>query len=91
MNKNRITQMEKRLSESLHPISLHIRDDSYLHISHVGAKDGRGHFHITIISERFEKQNQIARHRLIYQALGTLMQTDIHALQIDAKSPSEVE
>jgi len=66
-----------------------IKDQSQLHAGHEGAKDGKGHFDVTIISAAFEGQNRIARHRMVYDALTDLLQTDIHALRIKAFTPSE--
>ena len=81
--------MRERLSESLTPTALEIVDDSHRHVGHPGAADGRGHFKIRIVSDRFRKLGRLERHRLVYQALGNLMQTDIHALQIAALTPDE--
>jgi BolA protein len=66
-----------------------IKDQSQLHAGHEGAKDGKGHFDVTIVSEAFAGQNRIARHRMVYDALTDLLQTDIHALRIKAFTPSE--
>jgi len=88
MNAERIKLMKARLSE-LHPQSLEIEDQSHLHVGHAGARDGRGHFALSMSSECFIGQSMIQRHRMIYAALGELMQTDIHALTIDAKLPNE--
>ena len=75
--------------QQLAPLELQIRDDSHLHAGHAGARDGRGHFSVRIVSRAFEGMRPLARHRAVYAALGTLMQTDIHALSIDAKAPEE--
>jgi len=66
-------------------------DDSHLHVGHVGARDGKGHFTVRIVSERFVKLRPMARHRLVYQALADMMQTDIHALSIVALAPDEAQ
>jgi BolA protein len=75
--------------QHLAPLDLQIRDDSHLHAGHAGARDGRGHFNVRIVSRAFEGMTALARHRAVYAALGTLMQTDIHALSIDAIAPEE--
>ena len=83
---------QERLREalaSLAPISLEITDDSHRHRHHPGAADGRGHFRVRIVSERFEGLPRLKRHQLVFTAVGDLMQTDIHALQIDAKTSAE--
>lgn len=66
-----------------------IEDDGERHRGHEGAKDGRGHFNLTIISDNFAGLNRLARHRLVYAALGQMMQTDIHALSIRAMTENE--
>lgn len=85
----RAAQIRERLEASLAPSALEVRDDSHKHAGHEGARDGRGHFAVTIVSEQFQGMLPIARHRAVYSALGEMMQTDIHALQIRALSPSE--
>lgn len=88
MSRFRIELIERRL-QGLAPTVLEITDQSHLHVGHPGAQDGRGHFHVRIISQKFENQSQLKRHRQVYDALGDLMQTDIHALGISAMTPSE--
>jgi len=87
MNEQRIEIIRTRLSTALNPIELVITDESHKHVGHAGAKSGRGHFHIQIISEQFQDLSLIRRHRLIYEAVGDLMDTEIHALSIDAAAP----
>lgn len=73
----------------LQPIRLQLRDDSALHAGHEGAKGGGGHYSLTIVSPQFSGKNTVARHRLIYAALGPMMQQQIHALAIRAYAPDE--
>mgnify|MGYP001039530893 CR=1 FL=1 len=87
-NAERITRMQAAL-QALHPGVLEIRDDSHRHAGHEGARDGRGHFSVDIVSEAFAGLAPLARHRRVYAALGEMMQTDIHALQIRARTPAE--
>lgn len=87
MNEERMARMRTLLEQELTPAQLEITDDSHLHVGHPGAQDGRGHFTVEITSERFEGLNGIARHRLVYEALGDMMKTDIHALRIIATAP----
>jgi BolA protein len=84
-----IGEMKARLA-SLNPQHLEITDESALHAGHAGAKSGGGHYQLTIISTAFAGQNGVGRHRLIYQALGDLMSTRIHALSITALTPEEL-
>ena len=72
------------LEGALQPTELEIIDDSHRHAGHAGARDGRGHFRVRIASAVFEGMTPLQRHRAVYAALGDLMQTDIHALQVDA-------
>jgi BolA protein len=68
---------------------LEVEDDSHHHAGHAGAADGRGHFSALIVSKRFAGMRQVQRHRLVYEAVGDLMVTDIHALSIHALAPGE--
>lgn len=77
---------------ALAPLSaniLNIKDDSHKHAGHVGAQDGRGHFSMLIVSEQFAGLSMLKRHQLIYKALAELLKSDIHAVSIQAKTPSE--
>lgn len=77
------------LQAALAPTQLDIRDDSHRHAKHPGARDGRGHFHVEIVSAAFAGLSPLARHRAVYAALGELMTTDIHALSMRARTPEE--
>nr|PZN04605.1 MAG: BolA family transcriptional regulator [Pseudomonadota bacterium] len=81
-------QIEERLS-SLSPLRLELRDESALHAGHEGAKRGGGHYRLTIVSAAFSGRSTVARHRMIYEALGPMMQREIHALAIRALAPEE--
>ncbi|PNS08220.1 BolA family protein [Solilutibacter silvestris] len=90
MNKDaRVDAIRSALETALQPEALDVIDDSARHAGHAGARDGRGHFKVRVVSGVFAGQGLLARHRAVYDALGTLMQTDIHALQIEAKTPQE--
>jgi BolA protein len=84
-----IEEMQQRLA-TLAPETIEIGDDSALHAGHAGARSGGGHYNLTIVSPQFEGLLTIKRHRLIYNALGNLMQTKIHALSINAYAPGEL-
>jgi len=81
-------EIEAALDAALSPEHLAVRDDSHLHAGHAGAREGR-HFGVHIVSGRFQGLNRVARHRLVYDALGALMGRGIHALAIDARTPGE--
>ncbi|MFZ5842875.1 MAG: BolA family protein [Pseudomonadota bacterium] len=86
-NRKRLAEMETRLRAALQPVELQLLDESHLHAGHAGALTGKGHFAVRIVSEQFRDKLPLARHRLVYAALGELMETDIHALRIDAQAP----
>ena len=89
MTADRVATIERMLRAALSPSEILVKDQSHLHVGHEGAKEGKGHFEVTVVSEEFNGLNRIARHRLIYDALGAFMESDIHALRINALSPSE--
>jgi BolA protein len=80
--------IERRLREALGAERVEIADESSQHAGHAGAKSG-GHFTVTVVSMKFAGLNAVQRHRLVYDALGDLMRTDIHALAIRALTPGE--
>ena len=86
---SRIEQIRTALEAALSPSLLVVTDDSHKHAGHAGARDGRGHFNVAIVSDAFAGKAPLARHRAVYAALGEMMQTDIHALAIDARTPDE--
>jgi BolA protein len=86
----RVGAIRAAIESALRPASLEIEDESHRHAGHAGARDGRGHFRVDIVSEAFAGMTPIARHRAVYAAVGELMATDIHALAIRARTPGEV-
>jgi len=89
MSGERIERIRARLNEALQPESLEIIDESARHAGHAGAAAGGGHFIVRIVAKAFQGQSPIQRHRLVYDALGDMMQADIHALSIQANTPDE--
>lgn len=85
----RVAMIRERLEAALAPHELEIIDESHLHRGHPGAKDGRGHFRVRIVSDVFAGLPRLARHRRVYAAVGDLMVSDIHALNIEAISSNE--
>ncbi len=81
--------IRKMLNDSLKPEQIEIIDNSAAHAGHIGAQSGGGHYHVTIVSDAFEGKTLVQRHQLIYKALGDMMKQQIHALGINAMSPSE--
>ncbi len=88
--KPRVEQIRERLLAALAPSEIEVIDESHKHVGHAGARDGRGHFAVRLRSSAFEGQGPLARHRAVYEALGELMQTDIHALSIKALAPDDL-
>ena len=86
LNPARVERIRALLTEALAPLVLEVTDDSHRHAGHAGARDGRGHFSVTIVSPAFAGMAPLARHRAVYAALGDMMQTDIHALAIHAEA-----
>lgn len=89
MNSERIRMIKTCLQEVLDPEKLEVIDESHLHIGHPGAATGLGHFRVHISSRKFTGLTPIQRHRLVYDALGPMMQTDIHALSLTLETPSQ--
>jgi BolA protein len=74
----------------LNPESLEILDDSGQHAGHEGARGGGGHYRLTIVSQQFAGKPVQRRHRMVYEALGQMMKSEIHALSIQAYAPEEI-
>jgi stress-induced morphogen len=81
-NEQRVDEITQRLIDAFAPSELEVIDESHLHMGHAGAKSGLGHFAVSITAEAFAGKNPLERHRMIYDALGEMMQTDIHALRV---------
>jgi BolA protein len=81
--------IKERLA-ALEPETIDIVDDSASHAGHAGARSGGGHYELTIVSARFAGRPRIERHRMVYTALGPLMQQQIHALALRTLAPGEI-
>lgn len=81
--------IHRRLQQALEPSTLEVVDESALHAGHPGARSGGGHYRVRVVSGRFAGQSRVARHRLVYDALGDLMKREIHALALDLSTPDE--
>ena len=83
--------IKQRLA-ALEPVSLQLTDESEQHHGHAGWREGGGtHWRVAIVSPRFSGQSAVARHRMVYQAIGELMHNPIHALAITAQTPEETK
>jgi BolA protein len=87
VTQDRIDRIRAHLTAKFEPDELEINDDSHLHEGHAGAKEGKGHFRVRIVSKRFLNTRPLDRHRMVFQALGDMMDTDIHALSVSASAP----
>jgi BolA protein len=81
--------IETRLRAAMPDAVISVRDDSAKHHGHEGARAGGGHFHVTVVSPSFDGKGRLARHRLVYDPLSDWIPARIHALSIDARTPSE--
>ena len=86
---SRAERIVSELRNALHTDQVELIDDSHLHAGHAGARDGRGHFRVRVVSPDFAGLRTLQRHQLVYRSLGQMMQTDIHALSITALTPDE--
>lgn len=89
MTSRRVAQIQAALQQAFAPRELVVEDESHRHVGHAGAATGRGHFRVEIVADAFAGVPPLARHRKVYEALGELMQTDIHALSLRARAPDE--
>ena len=87
---SRIDKMRALLTV-LHPTQIEIVDDSHKHAGHEGARSGGGHYTLQIVSAEFAGKATLARHRMIYSALGEMMKQEIHALNIQAYTEQELQ
>ena len=85
---NRLNRMRSLLG-ALQPVRIELVDDSHKHAGHAGARAGGGHYRLTIVSAQFAGKPTMARHRMVYFALGEMMKHEIHALHITACTPDE--
>lgn len=82
-------RLRDRLMTYFSPMQLEIEDESRFHAGHMGARDGRGHYRVRIVADAFRGLAPLARHRLVYAAVGDMLETDIHALAIEALIPPD--
>jgi BolA family transcriptional regulator, general stress-responsive regulator len=86
----KIDMIRQRLEDELQPLQIRILDESLHHAGHVGANpEGESHLRLEIVSRKFEGLSRVARHRLVYKALGNAFDEGLHALKIEAKAPGE--
>ena len=88
MTEERMTMIRERLTDVFSPQALNIIDESAKHAGHASA-GGAGHFVVEIVSDAFDGNSLIQRHRQVYEALDDIMHSEIHALSIKAYTPAE--
>lgn len=82
--------IRNKLVEAFSPDHLDLIDESALHAGHAGARpEGESHFRLLIVTDLFNGRGRLERQRMVYNVLGDLMSTDIHALSIKALTPDE--
>ncbi len=86
---DRVERIRTVVQDAFRPVRLEIRDDSAAHAGHAGG-GGKGHFKLLIVSEQFSGKTSLQRHRLVHEALASLLETDIHALVLNTKAPEEL-
>ena len=86
----RAERIKVMLQQAFTASQVSVRDDSAMHVGHAGAGDGAGHYYVRVESQVFSGRSRLERHRLVYEALATMLPREIHALNIEAVSPEEV-
>jgi len=88
----RAERIKQLLTSSLEPTTIQVVDDSASHAGHSGVREhGGGHFQVLIVATKFTDINTLKRHQMVYRSLESMMQTDIHALSIQALTPDELK
>ncbi|MDZ7839336.1 MAG: BolA family protein [Gammaproteobacteria bacterium] len=80
------SQLERKLSGSLHPMHLEVINESYMHNVPEGSES---HFKVIVVAEAFENQPRLARHRLVNEAVAEELRAGVHAFSVNAMTPSE--
>ena len=84
------TEMLERLNSALSPTRIELVDDSEQHRGPGGYNpSGESHFSLEIESSAFAGKSRVERQRMVYRALGELMDERVHALSIRAEAPDE--
>lgn len=86
----RVERIRELVQDRLAPLRLEVHDESARHAGHAGAAGGAGHFRLLVVSERFRGCSLVQRHRLVHDALASLLVNEIHALALTTKTPEEL-
>lgn len=90
MSEDRMARIQARIEAKLSPEHLEVIDESHKHAGHAGARAGGGHFDALIVAAAFEGLRPLQRQRLVFDALGELMNSEIHAFNMQCRAPSEL-
>lgn len=82
----RAVQLRERLTSALSPSHLEVHDESANHAVKPGSES---HFKVIVVSPVFEGKSRVARHKLVYEAVGDSLREGLHALAITSKTPGE--
>jgi BolA protein len=83
-------QIRETLMVALEPTRLDVINESHLHAGHASSPGtGESHFRLLVVSQKFADRNRLERHRLVNDALGSLLRDRIHALAIKTFAPGE--
>ena len=88
-NQDRVERIRKKLLDRLDAVSVDVEDESHLHIGHEGAKDGKGHFRVTVVSEKFRGCSRVQAQRQVFDVLADEMKSEIHALSVQTRVPGD--
>lgn len=81
-------KIEAKLRDELEAIEVEVVDESHLHAGHAGAREGGGHFRVTVVSDQFAGLSRVAAQRLVYRVLEAEMKDEIHALSVTTRAPT---
>jgi BolA protein len=82
-------RIEQRIREKLRPTHFDLVDESARHAGHAGARSGGGHYRVLVVADAFAGRPLLARHRMVYEALGELVGGAIHAVSMRTLTPEE--
>ena len=86
---SRIEELRSRITSALGAAVVEVQDDSAKHRGHAGARGGAGHYTVVVVAERFAAMGRVDRHRAVYDAVGDMIPTQVHALAVRAFTPEE--
>ena len=81
-----VNEIRTRLEKAFPGCECEVINESAAHAGHAGAASGGGHYFVRIKAPAFAGLSRVAQHRLVYEALGELMQGPIHALRLETEA-----